>query len=203
MNCQEFWNTLPDAGETHAHAAECAACAARLERRRQLAAGLKVLAGQMARQGAPSRVEAKLTRAFREQAGTPSTGRFRRGWIPVVTWAAAAAAVIAVGAFVVRQKQPEAVRPAPSRQIELAMVENSGLDAAAIEEGYLPLPGADQLPAAEEVTVLHVELPRSAMMQVGIEVSPEQADEPVRADVMVGGDGLARAVRFLDVTGSD
>ena len=40
------------------------------------------------------------------------------------------------------------------------------------------------------------------MMQVGIEVSPERADETVRADVMVGSDGLARAVRFVDA-GSD
>ena len=72
-----------------------------------------------------------------------------------------------------------------------------------LEEGFLLLPGAAQLAPADDMNVLHVELPRSAMMQVGFEVNPERADETVRADVMVGSDGLARAVRFVDVTGSD
>jgi hypothetical protein len=43
-----------------------------------------------------------------------------------------------------------------------------------------------------------VEVPRSAMIALGFEVNPEQAWQPVQADVMLGADGLARAVRFID-----
>jgi len=46
--------------------------------------------------------------------------------------------------------------------------------------------------------VVHVEVPRSAMLAVGIQVSPERTGEMVQADVMLDSDGVARAVRFLD-----
>ena len=36
------------------------------------------------------------------------------------------------------------------------------------------------------------------MIALGFEVSAERAAEPVQADVMLGADGTARAVRFLD-----
>jgi hypothetical protein len=36
------------------------------------------------------------------------------------------------------------------------------------------------------------------MIALGLEVSPERASEMVEADVMLGPDGLARAVRFVD-----
>ena len=32
MNCQEFWNTMPEPGAAHPHAQGCAACAARMQR---------------------------------------------------------------------------------------------------------------------------------------------------------------------------
>ena len=46
--------------------------------------------------------------------------------------------------------------------------------------------------------IVHVEVPRSAMLAVGLDVSADRADEMVEADVMLGADGVARAVRFLD-----
>jgi hypothetical protein len=41
-------------------------------------------------------------------------------------------------------------------------------------------------------------VPRSTLVALGIAVNPDQASERVEADVLVGADGLARAVRFLD-----
>ena len=203
MNCQEFWNTMPEPGSTHPHVEECARCAARMQRAGRLSEGLRAVAAGMARTEAPSRVEARLLTAFRAQTGNPEGIRNRRRWIPAATWAAAIAAMIAAGVFLVRDRAPERVeRPAP-RAVEMALLDSasSGFEGA-LEEGYMLLPGAAQLGAAEGVNILHVELRRSAMMQVGIEVSPERADETVQADVMVGTDGLARAVRFVD-GGSD
>jgi len=164
---------------------------------------MRAVALDMARVEAPARVESRLLTAFREHSGSPSPAPAGRSWFPAVAWAAALAAMIAAGVFVVRSREPEAQRPTP-RRVELAMLDTSvsGLEAA-MEEGFLPLPGAAHLATAEDVDVLHVELPRSAMMQVGIEVSPDRAGETVRADVMVGADGMARAVRFVDAGGSN
>ena len=203
MNCQEFWKTTPQVRNQHPHLQECASCATRVRIETRLSAGMRAVAEDMARLEAPGRVEARLLTAFRRHSGSPSPVRAGRPWFPAVAWAAALAAMIAAGVFVVRSREPEAQRPTP-RRVELAMLDTSvsGLDAA-MEEGFLPLPGAAHLANAEDVDVLHVELPRSAMMQVGIEVSPDRAGETVRADVMVGADGMARAVRFVDAGGSD
>lgn len=203
MNCQEFWNTLPENGIAHTHLRDCAACAVRMRKQGELAAGLRTLAAHDSRLEAPSRVEAHLMAAFRAQVALPAGRAGVRGWAPAGVWAAALAAMLAIGVFVVRDRAQEA-RRSPARHVELAAAENgaNGMDTAA-EEGYLPLPGAAQLAPSDDVSVVHVELPRSAMMQVGIEVNPERGGETVHADVMVGADGLARAVRFVDVTGSD
>lgn len=204
MTCQEFWINMPETGGGQAHLQECAACAARLRREAELAGGMRALASETARLGAPPRVEARLLAEFRAQNGTPVSAGSRRRWILPVTWAAALAATVAAGFFLVRQHTPEADTNPPARHVELAVMEGASLTLdAAMEEGYLPLPGAQQLAPSDDLSVVHVELPRSAMMQVGIDVSPDRADETVLADVMVGSDGLARAVRFVDATGGE
>ena len=46
MNCQEYWNTMPELAEgggyagDHPHPAGCSGCRSRLERQRELQAGL-------------------------------------------------------------------------------------------------------------------------------------------------------------------
>jgi hypothetical protein len=199
MNCQEFWNSTPELATDHAHLAECPACAGRMRRQQELTAGLRALAGTLDRLEAPPRVEARLVKAFRAQAGVSRAPV--RTWRPVLTWAAAFAAVLAIGVLVVRERTPEAARPSNSNALILAGADASPAQFDPNEDGFLPLPGAAQLAPAEDMDMVRVELPRSAMMQVGIEVSPDRAGEIVRADVMVGADGLARSVRFLE--GSD
>jgi len=198
MNCQEFWNTMPELGDAdRRHLDDCAACAARMARERELAEGLRAMAASDQRIAAPARVEARLTAAFRAQNGLPARSRGRFGWAPALQWAAAAAAVIAIGLFMVRVRQPEAKPPAAARGVEMAMTW-SAAGSQADDDGFIPLPNAAKLADTEDVNVVRVEMPRSAMMAVGIEVSPERAEELVQADVMLGPDGLARAVRFLD-----
>jgi hypothetical protein len=156
-----------------------------------LLAGLKGLRSGMARVEAPARVEARLLAAFRARTGSAAQ-RTRPAWLRVASWGAVAA--MAATALVLVSERPPVNAPA-ARRIELAD--------PAYADGFLPLPGVAQASGSDELSVLHVELPRAAMMQVGIEVSPERASERVKADVMVGGDGLARAVRFEGVSGSD
>jgi hypothetical protein len=211
MNCQEFWNAMPQSADAAAltnqeHLAHCPNCAARLRNQLALKRGLRAVAGQLSRVEAPARVEANLRAAFRAHSGTePGSSRSTRArahWIPVLTWATAAAALLAVALFLVRGRQPEIVPPA-SHGVQLAMagmpadIETEGGSQAG-ESGFIPLPNAAQIGPNEEVNLVRVEVPRSAMIALGYDIKPEEASQSVQADVMLGNDGLARAVRFLD-----
>jgi hypothetical protein len=45
--------------------------------------------------------------------------------------------------------------------------------------------------------IVRVQLPRSAMSQFGLPVNMDRADQPVKADVIMGIDGVAQAIRFV------
>jgi hypothetical protein len=47
--------------------------------------------------------------------------------------------------------------------------------------------------------LVRVELPRSALAKFGLPMNMDRADERIKADVLVGTDGLARAIRFVEV----
>lgn len=48
-----------------------------------------------------------------------------------------------------------------------------------------------------DAQMVRVELPRSAMASFGLPVNIDRADQRVKADVLLGADGLARAIRFV------
>ena len=48
-----------------------------------------------------------------------------------------------------------------------------------------------------DAQMVRVELPRSAMANFGLPVNVDRADQRVKADVLMGADGLARAIRFV------
>jgi len=48
-----------------------------------------------------------------------------------------------------------------------------------------------------DAQMVRVELPRSAMARFGLPVNMDRADQRVKADVLLGSDGLARAIRFV------
>ncbi|HUA60592.1 MAG TPA: hypothetical protein VML19_17645 [Verrucomicrobiae bacterium] len=215
MNCQEFWESNPEmhmegggaqhgAGGTDSaqHAAECQSCAAQLRRHQALKGGLRTMAAQLRHLEAPARVEAGLLAAYRTQKRV-MTGRARRHWwVPVFSWAATAAALIAVAVLLLNPSQPPspARRPVPG-SVELASAGAPDFDAnasAETDDDFIPLPNAENLDPDEEVNVVRMEVPRSTMMAVGLPVSADRVSELVEADVMVGADGVARAIRFVD-----
>jgi hypothetical protein len=53
------------------------------------------------------------------------------------------------------------------------------------------------LSLADGGQLVRVELPRSALMRFSLPVGVDRANERVRADVLVGSDGIARAIRFV------
>jgi hypothetical protein len=205
MNCQEFWDTMPElAGgpraEAPPHARECQACAALLDKQRLLAAGLRSVAAGCARVEAPARVEARLLAAFRGQAGLAAP-LSRRWWGPLVAWAATGAVVAAAAVLLfVHERRPA---PQPLTATELAALDWSAGwqeegDAEAASGEFIPLPNAARLAPSEDGNLVRIEIPRSTMIALGYPVAADRGAELVQADVVLGSDGLARAVRFLD-----
>jgi hypothetical protein len=47
-----------------------------------------------------------------------------------------------------------------------------------------------------------VALPVTALPSYGVDISPASSDQPVEADVLLGQDGLARAIRLVNFSRS-
>jgi len=62
---------------------------------------------------------------------------------------------------------------------------------------FLPLTYGDNLPPLDSGRVVRVKMPRSALVSFGLPMNLERASEPIKADVLLGEDGLARAIRFV------
>ncbi len=206
MNCQKFWETIPDPGyppgEEHAaHLQECSVCGARLEMQRTLLRGLRTLSAESRGQGAPGRVEARLLAAFRGHSGGEE--RPRRAWVPVLTWAMAAAVLAAIGLFLIRGREPDepAQRNYP-RRVEMAsspaLVQRSTVHLASFDGDFVPLPNVAEISPDEEVNLVRLQVPGSALMALGVPIEAARAAEPVEADFVLGIDGRARAVRWVE-----
>jgi hypothetical protein len=86
------------------------------------------------------------------------------------------------------EKTQKRVRPRTS---------TSNSEEAEVVTQFFPLREGEDLAALESVRMVRVELPGSALSEVGLSVNPETANASVKADVLLGDDGLARAIRFV------
>ncbi len=82
------------------------------------------------------------------------------------------------------------------RQPRRAGAESASIYAEIATE-FLPLMEAESLASFESGSVVRVELSRQALVALGLPMNAERANEPVKADVLIGEDGLARAIRFV------
>lgn len=96
---------------------------------------------------------------------------------------------------------PQALKEKPAAKVRRVIPAKSVRVEAAEEEieiatDYLPL---TYVANSEEQSgqVMRVEMPRSAMLALGLPVEDEPTGERVKADVIVGDDGLALAIRFV------
>jgi hypothetical protein len=144
----------------------------------KLLEGLRALA-EDGPQEPPIHLQQKLVAEVRRSS------RVRRwaAWGPI----AAVAAGIAVVASLPLGRTHFTPAP-PAASAELAMNE--------IASDFLPVPGSEGYPAMENAMVVRLELPVSSVRLMGFAVSGS-AVEPVQADVLLGQDGLARGVRFV------
>jgi hypothetical protein len=217
MNCQEFWDQLPQGGVNITaaqadHLAECAACHTQWRPYRAVAAGLRSMAEEWRKTEAPPRVEAGLLAAFRVQSVPPARHTW---WTPVLAWASAAAATVAIAALLMRGYQPPPATPGtvaaprhtsqPVVQVATAAVPDSDAedDAAVLGEGFVRLPNAPRIEANEDYNVVRVEVPGSAMIEAGISLGEDRAADTVLADVALASDGTPRAVRLVPDGGTN
>jgi hypothetical protein len=63
--------------------------------------------------------------------------------------------------------------------------------------GVVALPGAAELPQFESGTIVRLELPVASLPGYGVDISRAGGDGSVEADVLVGQDGQARAIRLV------
>lgn len=62
---------------------------------------------------------------------------------------------------------------------------------------FMPITHGTNLNNIDGGQIIRVELPRTALISFGLPMNMERANERVKADVVLGSDGLARAIRFV------
>ncbi len=174
---------------------------------RQLIAAMRDLAAAMSSREAPPHVERALLAAFRRRAVLRAA----------IRWGSVAAAAALLIALLMPRRNPPVpteharLAPAPAPAVvspPAAVPEQRAIKPAARraparkartaqptrEEQFLPLLYSD---AAESVQVVRVKLPRAALASFGLPVAEEPGQDKIQADVALGEDGIARAVRFV------
>ncbi|MSV29631.1 MAG: hypothetical protein EXQ52_12935 [Bryobacterales bacterium] len=119
---------------------------------------------------APARVESALIEEFRLRKANRA-GRAR------MVWGALAAALVMFSAY------SFSGAPAPARP--------------EIATPFFAVPGNDPFERLDRGRLVRVRLPRSSLRAFGLPMNEERAFETVKADVVLGEDGLARAIRFV------
>ncbi len=62
---------------------------------------------------------------------------------------------------------------------------------------FLPVTYSLNLPPMESGQLIRVQMPRSALLKFGLPMNVDRANVPVKADLLLGEDGLAQAIRFI------
>jgi hypothetical protein len=207
MNCDQFRKRLRESGAIEAAAAvvahmdSCAGCATIFQQQRGLEAGLKQMASGQAGWSAPPRVEAALVERFRSQtrlqpvavlpARVPFWMRFRLPGLAVTGGLAAVLALVLISRL--PHSSPMVAGTGASQAAELD-------DDSALDNGFVLLPYADfgEIANAAESDVVRVEMPRSALVTLGVPVSDDDNSASVEAELLLGEGGVPQAVRVLE-----
>jgi len=150
----------------------------------KLSDGLRAVAAGDGGRYASRDVEARLRNSVRSIANA----RRRHRTLAMLAAAAALAIAVAVPAW----KSRAANQPAPAAAASAATP-------AEMTTPFLPLPYSSVPVSGAQL--VRVEVPRAALLSFGlapIDQAGSAASSTVLADVLVGDDGLARAVRFVE-----
>ncbi|HKW99037.1 MAG TPA: hypothetical protein VJN43_14955 [Bryobacteraceae bacterium] len=207
--------------EAQAHTQTCPRCARRLAAERVLTAAFGRVIAEDSRLSAPPVVEKILLGALRERKSVRSERR--RAWL---TRGLVGAAAILLVVVLATWQRPQ-TRPATGVSSKMPATAPVRVTAPVYREEEKPpvrvlhartrkpaRPASHEAPRrAEFMTdfipvvydptpiqrgqVVRVRLPHAALLAFGLPVNEQHAEESIQADVLLGDDGLARAVRFV------
>lgn len=224
MDCQTFEALIIDlvreealdkatCDEALAHAATCSGCAARRAEENSLSRAFRLASSEMRK--AQADAEIRLLLAYREHMASAAGARAsapagvragrRRTYLAIAASIFLAAAIFGsyswfpgrneTGGPVPIDGQGRQNKPDPRQQLNQSRAE--------IATDFIPLTYGSELSILESGQLVRVRLPRSAMAACGLPVNQELADTPVTAQVLIGQDGVARAIRFVSESQTD
>jgi hypothetical protein len=184
-----------------AHLSNCARCAERWDAERQLTNRFRSIRRAAESWPVPDEQRQVLLSRFALVHPAKHPGRASVGsWI----WAFGAAAALLLAIYVghlagTRSRPPHspAVRIHRVRPNETVLYEASTDASALSSDDFIAVPYAQPLAQGEIVRVVHTDLYPQALASLGISVDPQSAGDTA-ADVVVGEDGIPRAVRITE-----
>lgn len=169
------------------HVSSCAACREEIEASRSTLSAFRTVVTDIADRSA---------RRSAKQVGAPAGSR---AWYQVVPAAALTTVLAALVWQIAGSPRPAGVEPGRSARSSGASVGASSRTADGGE--FFPLRYSN-VPVSD-VRIIRLEVPRTALAAFGVDPRDATSARPdaVLADVLVGEDGLARAVRFVHPRG--
>ena len=174
MRCSDFEAAIVELArgaaspESERHAEECPRCRERLRLETRLTAGLREVQQELTLQGPSPSIQNALLGELRK----PRHSR-------VSPWVWAAAAAVLLGLAGALAPSPEPAPPVPARA----------------SNPFVLLDYSRPITAADTGRMIRVTLPGSAPATLGF---PVVGAGRVEADILLGEDGSARAIRFID-----
>jgi len=149
----------------------------------RLDAALGALRRELAGLDAPRCVEKELLQAFQRQF------KPQRRWYQALSlpqWGTAGALCSLTAVVLLLAQSPHEA------------VSISGQPLVSIDQGtaFVALDSLDRIEAEPDTRLVETEMPRSALATLGVPVSPENAADTVRAEMLVAADGHPLAVRL-------
>jgi hypothetical protein len=191
-----------------------------------LASSLRLLAEDIAGQDAPPEIEQKLREAFRARAAATTAAKsYTPYWLAAI--AAVLLIAISVIALRwrddprpqmnavqteltpikeepeprrVEEEEPQRVAQKSPRRRSIRRTPRSEVAnhvSREIATDFMPLGYLNAATLQDGGQIVRVELPRSALVNFGLPVNMERYHEKVKADVLLGVDGMAHAIRFV------
>lgn len=224
MTCAEFDTIVHDVARPDAldkpaaviakfHAQTCERCAARLAEAQVLVGALEAVAQESADLEAPAHFEPALVAAFREhrrgiERKQHRQRRARLRWLEWSALAAAAAVLLAIGAWNFSRPRIDGTKTNPNAVVTSSVSSRANgasqqadpIETATLEDpnsDFVPVPYGESLSSDDSELVVRVSLTRDALGSLGYPVDEVHAGDVIQADLLVGEDGLPRAVRLV------
>jgi len=157
----------------------------------RLTKAMRRLAAESAQEELPFEIEATLLETFDRANRRPREVSSRFPWMSLAGAVLASLVVVAI----VQRDPYQTPAPQPATVAKAAPG-----PAREPEEPFVPIPYVTPLGPYERAEVVRMELPVSALISVGFPVRTPDPAALAEADVVVGQDGRARAVRLISIS---